>query len=138
MLGAAGSAILAAAWPFLIEQYEIAAVAMREFLVIEFQVVNAIAEEGLHGVIQNLSGAVWFLGMGYLLRAKRKGLGSFAIAIGGFSRSKYGRKCLQYRSFEFAGTHGQYSPWAFVVNFYWHLPGATKSSVVNQHDQRSQ
>ncbi len=83
-LGAAGSAILAAAWPFLIEQFATAPVPMQEFLLVEFQVVNAIAEEGLHGVIQNLAGSVWFLGIGYMLRAKRKQLGIFAMAIGGF------------------------------------------------------
>jgi hypothetical protein len=83
-LGATGSAILAAAWPFLIEQYEIASVASQPFLVIQFQVVNAIAETGLHGVIQNFAGAVWFLGVGSLLRVKRRGIGIGAMVIGVF------------------------------------------------------
>ena len=83
-LGAAGSAILAAAWPFLIEQFAAAGAAMQEFLIVEFQVVNAIAEEGLHGVIQNLAGAVWFLGIGSLLRTKWRGLGIGAMVIGAF------------------------------------------------------
>jgi hypothetical protein len=84
VLGATGSAILAAAWPFLIERYELATTAQKEFLIIDFQVVNAIAEEGLHGVIQNLSGAIWFLGIGYLIRSRRNGLGIFTIALGIF------------------------------------------------------
>ena len=75
---------VAAAWSFLIEQYAIASLAQQEFLVIEFQVVNAIAEEGLHGVIQNLAGAVWFLGMGALLRSTKNSLGIFAMIIGVF------------------------------------------------------
>ena len=83
-LGAAGSAILAAAWPFLIEQFETATAVQRDFLIIEFQVVNAIAEEGLHGVIQNIAGAVWFLGIGYWLRTQRQGLGILAMVVGGF------------------------------------------------------
>lgn len=84
VLGAAGSAILASAWPFLIEQYEVASQAQQEILQLDFQVVNAIAEEGLHGVIQNLAGAVWFLGIGSLLRAKHNSLGILAVAIGIF------------------------------------------------------
>lgn len=83
-LGAAGSAILAAAWPFLIEQYTTATAANQSFLVIQFQVVNAIAEAGLHGVIQNFAGAVWFLGIGSLLRTKQNGLGIGAMVIGLF------------------------------------------------------
>ncbi len=83
-LGAIGSAIFAAAWPFLMERYALATAAEQGWLVLDFQVVNAIAGEGLHGVLQNLSGAVWFLGMGALLRSKRSILGIFTMAIGGF------------------------------------------------------
>ncbi len=84
ILGAAGSAVLAAAWPYLIEQYETASAVQQEFLTMEFQVVNAIAEEGLHGVIQNLAGAIWFIGIGALMRSKRSVLGIFTIVIGLF------------------------------------------------------
>lgn len=84
VLGAAGSAIFAAAWPLLIELYEAAPAAQQPFLVVDFAVVNALAGEGLHGVLQDLVGAVWFVGMGYLLRTKRNGLGIFTMIIGGF------------------------------------------------------
>lgn len=84
VLGAAGSAMFAAAWPLLIELYEVAPVAQQPFLVVDFAVVNALAGEGLHGVLQDLVGAVWFMGMGYLLRSKRNGLGIFTMIIGGF------------------------------------------------------
>ncbi len=83
-LGATGSAILAAAWPFLIEQYATATATNQPFLVLQFQVVNAIAEAGLHGVIQNFAGAVWFLGIGSLLRTKQSGLGIASMVIGLF------------------------------------------------------
>jgi hypothetical protein len=83
-LGATGSAILATAWSFLIEQYATATAANQPFLVIQFQVVNAIAEAGLHGVIQNFAGAVWFLGIGSLLRTKQTGLGIGAMVVGLF------------------------------------------------------
>lgn len=81
LLGAAGSAILAAAWPFLMEQYALEANAA---LITDFQVVTAIAETGLHGVIQNFAGAVWFLGIGALLRQKRAALGIVAMVVGAF------------------------------------------------------
>ena len=85
VLGAAGSAILAAAWPYLIEQYATAVSAtQQETLVNNFELVNQIAEVGLHGVVQNFCGAVWFLGMGSLLRSKRNSLGIFAMIIGFF------------------------------------------------------
>lgn len=81
LLGAAGSAILAAAWPFLMEQY---AATQQADLITHFQVVTAIAETGLHGVIQNFAGAVWFLGMGSLLRQRRAALGIVAMIVGAF------------------------------------------------------
>ncbi len=84
LLGAAGSAIFAGAWPFLMEQYEIAAAAQQQALVLDFQVVNTIAGEGLHGVLQNLVGAVWFLGMGSYLRSKFNGLGIVSMIVGVF------------------------------------------------------
>ena len=84
LLGAAGAAILAAARPYLIEQYAQATAAQQELLLLDFQLVNAIAEVGLQGVLQNLAGAIWFAGMGFLLRQKKSGLGIFAIAIGVF------------------------------------------------------
>jgi len=84
ILGATGSAVLAAAWPYLIEQYDIVSAVQQGFLTMQFQVVNAIAEEGLHGVIQNLAGAIWFIGIGALMRSKRSLLGIFTIVIGLF------------------------------------------------------
>ncbi|MEM9777731.1 MAG: DUF4386 family protein [Chloroflexota bacterium] len=84
LLGAAGSAIFAGAWPFLMEQYGTATAAQQEVLVLDFQVVNTIAGEGLHGVLQNFVGAVWFLGMGSYLRSKLNGLGIVSMVVGLF------------------------------------------------------
>lgn len=36
------------------------------------------------GVVQNVAGAVWFLGMGSLLRRHRPALGAAAMAVGAF------------------------------------------------------
>ena len=87
LLGAAGSAILAEAWPFLMEQYETAVITdpgLLPILTSDFQVVNAIAEAGLHGVIQNFCGAVWFLGMGYFIQREVRSLGIFTMVVGLF------------------------------------------------------
>lgn len=84
LLGAAGAAILASSWPFLIETYAVSTAAMQEILVVEFQLVSTIAEGGLQGVIQNLAGAIWFLGIGAMLRTKQAGLGIFTMVIGVF------------------------------------------------------
>lgn len=84
LLGAAGSSIFSAAWPLLMGMYESAPAAQQPAIVVSFELVNAIAGEGLHGILQNLVGATWFLGMGYLLRAKRNGLGIFAMVVGAF------------------------------------------------------
>jgi hypothetical protein len=87
LLGAAGSAILAEAWPFLMDKYEAAVLIQPDMLPVltsEFQVVNAIAEAGLHGVIQNFCGAVWFLGMGYLIQKEVRAIGIFTLVVGFF------------------------------------------------------
>jgi hypothetical protein len=84
LLGAAGSAILAATWPYLMEEYALGTAVSQPILAANFQLATAIAEGGLHGVVQNLAGAVWFGGMGALLRPKRRSLGIFAMIIGLF------------------------------------------------------
>ncbi len=84
LLGAAGSAILAEAWPFLMEQYELATAAQYDFLITDFQVVNAIAEAGLHGVLQNFCGALWFLGMGSYIQKEIRPIGIFTMVVGFF------------------------------------------------------
>lgn len=84
LLGAVGSSIFAAAWPFIIDLYETTPPDQQANLLIHFEVINAFAGEGFHGVLQNIFGAVWFLGMGHLLRSKRNALGLFAMAVGAF------------------------------------------------------
>lgn len=84
LLGAAGSAILAATWPYLMEQYGGETAVNQTILAANFQLVTAVAEGGLHGVVQNLAGCVWFAGMGSLLRPRRRGLGVAAMIISGF------------------------------------------------------
>jgi hypothetical protein len=57
---------------------------MRAGLLNDFDLARRIAEDGLQGVVQNVAGAAWFLGMGSLLRRHRPALGGAAIAVGAF------------------------------------------------------
>ena len=85
LLGAAGAAILAAAYPVLIEAFGQTTIeAEQGLLLADLRLVQAIAEAGLQGVGQNFAGAVWLIGIGSLLRTRRNGLGLFSIVIGGF------------------------------------------------------
>jgi hypothetical protein len=79
-LGAAGSCILAAVWPDLIEQY--ADGGDPDTLVIAFRTATRIAEDGLQGAAQNLAGAVWWGLLGAaLLRVGRRGLGILTLVL---------------------------------------------------------
>jgi hypothetical protein len=84
VLGAAGSAILAEVLPYLMEQYAQATAAQFDFLTTDFQVANTIAESGLHGVLQNFCGAVWFLGMGNLIQKELRPIGILTMVVGVF------------------------------------------------------
>ena len=67
-----------------IQQYADADAAIRAGLLNDFDLARRIAEDGLQGVVQNVAGAAWFLGMGSLLRRHRPALGAAAIAVGAF------------------------------------------------------
>ena len=87
LLGAAGASVLASTLPDLIQRYadaDTADVAMRAGLLNDFDLARRIAEDGLQGVVQNVAGAAWFLGMGSLLRRHRPALGAAAMAVGAF------------------------------------------------------
>jgi hypothetical protein len=84
LLGAAAASVLASTLPDLIQRYADADAAMRAGLLNDFDLARRIAEDGLQGVVQNVAGAAWFLGMGSLLRRHRPVLGAAAIAVGAF------------------------------------------------------
>jgi hypothetical protein len=84
LLGAAAAGVLASTLPDLIQQYADAGAALRAGLLNDFDLARRIAEDGLQGVVQNVAGAAWFLGMGSLLRRRRPALGAAAIAVGAF------------------------------------------------------
>ncbi len=82
LLGAAGSAMLAAVWPDLIEQHAQAG-SDHEALLVSFRAATRLAEDGLQGVLQNLAGAVWWLGLGLAQRrAGWRRLGALTLLLG--------------------------------------------------------
>lgn len=82
VLGAAGGAILASAWPALMTAYPTASAADQATLTLLFDNVVAIAEGGLQGVIQNVAGGVWWLGLSTLIWAQRRALAGLSGVIG--------------------------------------------------------
>jgi hypothetical protein len=80
-LGAAGSAMLAATWPALIEAAA-AEPARADAILVAFRTGTAIAERGLQGPLQNLLGGIWWVGLGAQLLPKRRGLASFSLLLG--------------------------------------------------------
>ena len=81
-LGAMGAALLAAVWPLLISLYATAAPEQQASVLISFTTATAIAEDGLQGVLQNVVGSVWLLGIGVLLWRRLRFLGGFTCLLG--------------------------------------------------------
>lgn len=81
-LGAAGAAILAAVWPLLMTLYPVASAAEQAQIATNFATATAIAEDGLQGIIQNVAGATWWIGLGALLWQRRQALAAFTLLLG--------------------------------------------------------
>lgn len=82
LLGAAGAGVLASVLPDLMTQWSAADDAGRAVLLADFDLVRRIGEDGLQGVVQNVAGATWFLGMGSLLRRDQRAAGTLALVVG--------------------------------------------------------
>ena len=81
-LGAAGAAMLGAVWPELILGYAEAAPEARASYGVAFQTATRLAQEGLQGIIQDVAGATWWIGLGLLLRRSNKALAWFSLVLG--------------------------------------------------------
>jgi hypothetical protein len=79
-----GAAISASVWPKLINEYVGASAGQQEVLATIFRAVAGVTEEGIQSTIQNVPAAIWFLGIGSLLRQRRRGLGILAMVLGVF------------------------------------------------------
>ncbi len=81
-LGAAGAAMLGAVWPELIGAYAEAAPEARPGYDVTFRTATWLAQEGLQGIIQDVAGATWWIGLGLLLRRSTRGLAWFSLVLG--------------------------------------------------------
>lgn len=82
LLGATGAAILGAVWPMLMQAYGSANAETQPVILLVFQTATALAEDGMQGVIQNLAGGVWWLGLGMILWQQTRQLGGFTLLLG--------------------------------------------------------
>lgn len=81
-LGASGAAMLGAVWPELIQAYAAATPEARPGYGITFQTATWLAQEGLQGIIQDVAGATWWVGLGLLLRRSARGMALFSLVLG--------------------------------------------------------
>ena len=106
LLGAVGAAISASVWPKLINEYVGASAGQQEVLAAIFRAVAGVTEEGIQSTIQNVPAAIWFLGMGSLLRQRRRGLGILALVLGVFLLLNGIGSLLQIESLSLLGLTG--------------------------------
>lgn len=83
VLGALGAAILAAVWAALIGLAASSPPDQQPALLIAFTTATTIAEDGFQGVVQNLAGGIWWIGLGSSLRHQQRRLGLFTMVLGG-------------------------------------------------------
>ncbi len=83
-VGAIASGILVGAWPAMLIDYAHAADTEREMIATVFVNITRSIEDGLQGLVQNVPGAIWLLGMGGLLRRERPALGWLTLVFGFF------------------------------------------------------
>ncbi len=83
-VGGIASGILIGIWPDLIVDYANAEGADREVIATAFVTFTRAIENGLQGPVQNLPGAIWLLGIGRLLKPRRRALGWLTLVFGFF------------------------------------------------------
>jgi hypothetical protein len=80
-LGAVGAAILGATSALLLDAYG-QQPEQQPAVLLAFKTARAIAEDGLQGVLQNILGAVWLLGLWRPLQRLSRGLGWLTLLLG--------------------------------------------------------
>lgn len=84
-LGAAGSAINAVIWPELVAEYATATPEKQVVIESVFGVVATGVVAGLWGILGRTVAAIWWIGIGWLLRRERRWLGTGTMLVGVFS-----------------------------------------------------
>lgn len=85
LLGALGAAINAAVWPELMADYAGAPPARQATLETVFGTYATAIAVGIWGILNRIVSAVWWIGIGALLRSERPRLGWFTIVLGVFA-----------------------------------------------------
>ncbi len=80
--GSAGAAMLAAAWPDLMQQYLHQTPANAETVSIVFSSITLIVTKGIWNILEMFFAAVWFIGVGACLVRENKTIGVVAIVTG--------------------------------------------------------
>lgn len=83
-VGGIASGILVGAWPAMLIDYAHAADTEKEMIATVFVNITRSIEDGLQGLVQNVPGAIWLLGMGGLLKRERPALGWLTLVFGFF------------------------------------------------------
>lgn len=83
--GALGAAINAAVWPELMIEYAQAGPEQQAVLETVFSTLAATVAIGVWGILNRIVSAVWWIGIGALLRSERRSLGWFTLIVGVFS-----------------------------------------------------
>lgn len=83
--GALGAAINAVVWPELMTEYAQAGPEQRAVLETVFGTFATAVTVGMWGILNRIVSAIWWIGIGALLRSERRALGWFTIILGVFS-----------------------------------------------------
>lgn len=84
LVGAVGAAVLATAWPAVLEAHRAAAPQAKEALATDFRLLYGVVNDGLWNLLEMLFAAVWWGWAGAVLRKKgfrKTGLLSSALAL---------------------------------------------------------
>jgi hypothetical protein len=82
LTGAIGAAMLAAAWPELMQQYTATAGVGQETISLLFNTITNVVTKGLWNILEVLFAATWWIGVGILLFREYKVIGLLSIIAG--------------------------------------------------------
>lgn len=82
LIGAIGAALLAVAWPELMQQHLTASTEGQATIVPLFEIITNVVTKGLWNILEVLFAATWWIGFGLLLRRDHKFIGLLSIIAG--------------------------------------------------------
>ncbi len=82
LTGAIGAAILASAWPELMQQYSATPKADQHSIVLVFNTITHFVTKGLWNILEVIFAGTWWIGFGIMLRHDHKTIGLLSIIAG--------------------------------------------------------